>query len=93
MKREMLITHEDAFFIVGDSINLDQRVECEKCGQKECDVKKFKYYLNDIGDIAIRGECESCGEPISIYIESGANYQNFIRANQIMMKKLQANQS
>lgn len=88
MNREILITKEDAVFILGSEEKLNHCIKCTKCGEENCEVGESKIFLNDLGDLSLHVECQKCGEPTISYIECGTDYKSFTRANKIMVKNI-----
>jgi len=86
MRREMKIEKDDAVFILGEAKALDKLMECPECGHQNNSKNNVTIFLNDIGDVSLHGQCEKCSSPFFDYLESGADYQAFRRANQVMMK-------
>ena len=84
----MKISRDEAVFILGEEKALECQVECEKCEHKNAEFADFKIQLNDIGDLTLSGECAECKEPFTKYIESGADYPSFRRANKVMYSNI-----
>ncbi len=80
MEKEIKITKEIAEEILGDKVDFMElartSVFCHACyhqKNKSTSMKIEEYILNDLGDIILRGTCETCGEKCARYIESGEN--------------------
>lgn len=82
----MQIEKDDAVFILGEESSLNKLMECPECGHHNADLTNITIFLNDIGDVSLHGQCDKCQSPFFDYLESGADYQAFRRANQVMMK-------
>lgn len=88
MRREMQIAKDDAIFILGGEKGLAKSFECPECGHDNAMSQNVTIFLNDIGDVSLHGQCDECNSPFFDYLESGADYQAFRRANQVMVKGL-----
>lgn len=84
----MQIAKDDAIFILGDESGLARSLECPECGHDNADSDNVTIFLNDIGDVSLHAKCDKCSSPFFDYLESGADYQSFRRANKIMTKGL-----
>jgi len=86
MIREMQIEKDDAVFILGEKKELEKLLVCPECGHDNTKSANITVFLNDIGDVSLHSQCDKCQSPFFDYLESGADYQAFRRANKVMMK-------
>jgi hypothetical protein len=77
-EREVKITKEIAEEIMADKIDFIEiartSVFCHFCHHmknKNVSMKIEEYLLNDLGDIILKGSCQTCGENCAKYIECG----------------------
>lgn len=97
MKKKFIvkITETDAVFILGiDSRFLkvaERTVFCGNCtpsaGKSAVIAPGCTFFVNDLGDILLKGVCKQCGEPVGRYIESGETPASFKRAMKVIKRK------
>lgn len=95
-KKEFIvqIKEEDAAFILDINahfLNVAKRtVFCGICTpktQRSVGIKEYTMFVNDLGDIILRGRCDRCGEAVARYIESGETPSSFKRAMKVIAEK------
>lgn len=79
-EKEIKITKEIAQEIMADDVDFIEiartNVFCHFCHHmknKNVSMKIKEYLLNDLGDIILKGTCETCGNSCARYIECGEN--------------------
>lgn len=76
-KGQIEITQEDLKFILGDNYpSFEEKIipgcfcgQCHTAYQSK--IINYKFFLNDLNDIILRGFCEKCGNRINRYVETG----------------------
>lgn len=79
-EKEVKITKEIAEEIMVNKVDFIEiartSVFCHGCyhlGTKPTSMKIEEYILNDLGDILLKGTCETCGGSCARYMECGEN--------------------
>lgn len=90
-KKEITINKEIVEEIMADKVDFIEIARtsvfchfCQHSKNKNVSMKIDEYLLNDLGDIIIKGTCETCGGNCARYIECGENPKSLKIANQYL---------
>ena len=93
-KIEIEIGIDDVEFIMGEGYEtgfkiMVNSVWCSNCkNHYKGSIVNYKIFLNHLGDIILRGQCNTCKEDVGRYIETGENKDNLERAMHLREIKL-----
>ena len=93
MAKDKKITKEITEEIMADDFDFIEiartSIFCHKCYpkiHKSVSMKIEEYWLNNLGDIIMKGTCEICGGKCARYMESGENPKSFKIARKYLKK-------
>ncbi|WP_378410655.1 hypothetical protein [Rhodocytophaga aerolata] len=79
-RKEIEITLEDVELIMGENIHfLNKYIEncfCRNCNPSLTTITNYRFFLNDLEDIILKGDCIKCSSPVARYIETGENKES-----------------
>jgi len=79
-RKEIEINLEDVELIMGENIHfLNKCIEncfCRNCNPSLTTITNYRFYLNELEDIILKGECIKCSSPVARYIETGENKES-----------------
>ena len=89
MKRnEIKIDLDDIQVIFGGEMDhfntILKSVYCTKCGGSyDKTIVNYTAYLNNLNDIVLKGECQTCSGKVGRYLETGESKERFAAADHV----------
>ena len=79
-RKEIEINLEDVELIMGETIqflsNCIENCFCRNCNPSLTTITNYRFFLNELEDIILKGECIKCSSPVARYIETGENKES-----------------